>query len=77
MHYNNSMIFIRRLIWDNWNLGHIARHAVIPEEVEEVCHSNPLVLESYKERLLLIGSTLSGKMLAVVLDPEGEEYITR
>jgi hypothetical protein len=29
------MLFVRRLIWDTWNIAHIARHDVIPEEVEE------------------------------------------
>jgi hypothetical protein len=31
------MIHIRRLIWDDWNIAHIARHEVSPDEVEEVC----------------------------------------
>jgi hypothetical protein len=37
------MIFIRRLIWDAWNVAHIARHAVVPEEVEQVCHGDFIV----------------------------------
>jgi len=32
-----AVIFMRRLVWDVWNVGHIARHRVDPEEVEEVC----------------------------------------
>jgi len=31
------MLFIRALLWDDWNEEHIARHGVEREEVEEVC----------------------------------------
>ena len=65
------MLFVRRLIWDIWNVAHMALHRVNPEEVEEICHGAPLVQQSYKERLVLIGPTLSGRMLAAVLAPEG------
>jgi len=37
------MIAIRRLRWDAWNIAHIARHAVAPEEVEQVCHGNFII----------------------------------
>ena len=36
--YSKPMIVIRRLVWDTWNIVHIARHDVVPDEVEEVCH---------------------------------------
>lgn len=65
------MLTVRRLIWDPWNVAHIARHAVAPEEVEEVCHGDPLVQRGYQGRVALIGPTSSGRLLAVVLDPEG------
>lgn len=66
------MLFIRRLIWDSWNVDHIARHKVAPEEVEEICHGSPVVQQGSKGRSLVFGSTKSGKMLTVVLDPEDE-----
>ena len=65
------MLFIRRLTWGAWNVAHIARHQVSPEEVEEVCHGAPLVQQGYKRRIVLIGPTLSGRMLTAVLAPEG------
>lgn len=65
------MLFVRRLSWDASNEAHIARHRVTPEEVEEVCHGDPLVRQGYKGRLVLIGPTGSRRMLAVVLEPEG------
>ena len=61
------MIFIRRLVWDSWNVAHIARHEVVLDEVEEVCHGQYVVLQTYNDRLLLIGSTLTGRMLTVIL----------
>lgn len=65
------MVYIRHLIWDPWNVAHIACHQVSPEEGEEVCHGSPLVQQGYQRRIVLIGPTLAGRMLAVVLDPEG------
>jgi hypothetical protein len=46
------MLTIRRLIWDAWNVAHIARHHVIPEEVEEVCHGQPVTSQTSKGRLM-------------------------
>lgn len=73
MCYNTlAMTLVRRLIWDNWNVNHIARHQVTPEEVEEVCHGDHIVREAKKGKLLLIGPTPAGQMLAVVLGAEGD-----
>ena len=67
------MLLIRRLIWDKWNVAHIAHHDVIPDEVEEVCHGEYIVREGYKRRVMLIGPTKTERILAVVLDPEEEK----
>ncbi len=64
------MLVIRRLVWDPWNVAHIARHGVTPEEVEEVCHGEPVVQVGKKGRSLVFGPTLSSRMLTVVLDSE-------
>jgi uncharacterized protein len=66
------MVYIRRLIWDTWNIAHIARHEVRPEEVEEVCHGPAVARQTYAGRTLIIGPTRAQRMLAVVLDPEAE-----
>ena len=63
------MLLVRRLIWDSWNIAHIARHDVIPEEVEEVCHGQPVTSQTYKGRLRVAGPTRSGRMLTVILAP--------
>lgn len=41
------MVDIKGLIWDDWNRGHISRHAVSPEAVEEVCNGKHIIVESY------------------------------
>ena len=66
------MIVVRKLIWDVWNISHIARHHVTPDEVEAICHRDPLILRGQqKNRLVLIGSTEEERMLAVILESEG------
>lgn len=67
------MIVVRRLIWDDWNVPHIARHDVSPREVIEVCHGDPVVQEGKKGRSLVFGPTQAGRMLTVVLDAEPEQ----
>ncbi len=67
------MVNIKKLVWDEWNIKHIARHDVIPEEVEQVAHGNVLVQQGKKGRMALVGSTDSGRILRVILDPEGKD----
>jgi len=66
---NLKHVYIERLVWDDWNRDHIAKHGVSPEEAEEVVAVDPLVRASYKGRLLFLGPTLAGRMLAVVIGP--------
>jgi len=66
------MIVIRRLIWNDWNIDHIARHKVTPDEVEEVCHGDTIQWETYAGRLMIIGMTIADRCLAVVLAPRGK-----
>ena len=67
------MLVVQRLVWDEWNTAHIARHDVFPDEVEEVCHNDPIVSETYNDRLRVIGLTGSGEILTVILAPEDED----
>lgn len=69
------MIFVNRLIWDEWNVAHIARHNVIPQEVEEVCHNEPIEREGEKGRIQLIGLTRNNRTLSIILDPEPEPSV--
>jgi uncharacterized DUF497 family protein len=56
--------------WDSRNIRHIARHGVIPAEVEEALRTEPLVVQfqnhAVEERVLCLGRTGKGKLLAVV-----------
>jgi uncharacterized DUF497 family protein len=67
------MISIRRLVWDPGNVAHIARHGVVPTEVEEVCHGDHVVRQGYEGRVILVGPTKAGRSLAIVLEPEPDE----
>jgi hypothetical protein len=42
------MLFIRRRIWDPWNIAHIVRHDVLHDELEEVGHATPVTSQTYK-----------------------------
>lgn len=66
------MLVVQRLVWDDWNIAHIARHDMVPDDVEEVCHSDPIVSETYSDRLRVVGLTGSGEILTVILAPEGD-----
>ena len=66
------MIFIRKLIWDTWNINHIAKHHVLPDEVEEICHGSPVILQGQqKKRLVLIGPTEEERVLTIILESNG------
>lgn len=71
-------VVIKKLIWDEWNVKHIARHKVSPEEVEEVCRGIYIAYESYDGRFEIIGATKQKRILLIVLDPEpinGKYYV--
>jgi uncharacterized DUF497 family protein len=58
---------IERLVWDDWNLDHIAKHDVLPQEAEDVIAGEPTVDETYKQRMQLIGPSAAGRMLSIVI----------
>lgn len=60
------------LVWDDWNLQHIARHGVSQDEVEEIVHGEPLVDQTYASRLLLTGNSARGRALTAILRHLGE-----
>lgn len=71
-----SEIEIRGLRWDDWNRTHLARenHEVSEEEVREVLAGPCIMLisKTNPRRPLFIGPTQHGRMLVIVLDPEGD-----
>ena len=55
--------------WDKHNAGHIAKHKIRPEEVEQVLVNSPMPvteeIHNGEERFLDIGHTETGKVLWV------------
>lgn len=58
---------IEHLDWDDWNREHIAKHHVLPSEVEEMIATSVVVRETYKQRHQVLGPTLSGRILSVIV----------
>jgi uncharacterized DUF497 family protein len=55
------------LDWDDWNRAHITKHQVTPDEVEEVVAGDAIYFTTYKNRIIVIGPTATGRMLTVVI----------
>jgi uncharacterized DUF497 family protein len=68
-------IRINTLIWEDWNVAHLARHDVTPVEVEQICQGSHIVRQGKKGRLLVIGLTKQGRMITAALDPEEKEGV--
>ena len=61
------LLGIEFLAWDDWNLAHITKHEVSPEEVREVVFGTAVAFPTYKNRHKLVGPTGSGRVLSVVV----------
>ena len=64
---------INRLVWDDWNRDHIAKHGITPGEVEEAIGGDTSARATYKRRLLVLGPNLAGRLPAVVIGPVPDE----
>lgn len=60
-------MIIRKLVWDEWNIEHIARHNVEPEEVEQVCISKNLFERGRDGTYQVTGQTETGRYLTIIL----------
>lgn len=67
------MIKINRVIWEDWNINHIAKHKVTQAEVEEVLHNKFIVRPTYRDRLLLIGKTENGRLISTVVHEDDKD----
>jgi uncharacterized DUF497 family protein len=62
---------IGRLRWDNWNLAHIAAHAVEQDEAEAAVFGRHYAQRGREEnRYEIYGQTEEGRYLFVVVDQE-------
>lgn len=59
---------VREILWTERSEDHIAAHAVMPNEVEQVVNAHPrLVLVGREETEHVFGTTDAGRYLMVVL----------
>ena len=63
---------IKSCQWDDWNVDHIARHGVEPEEVEQVFRHRPFIQKGKRGRYLAYGQTDAGRYLTVVFEYLGQ-----
>jgi hypothetical protein len=49
-------IIITQLMWDDWNIDHIARHNVVPEEAElSLSDPQAIFLQAKQGRVMILG----------------------
>lgn len=65
-------MLIRKLIWDEWNIDHIARHNVRVEEVEQICKGSHLLNKWKNKMYRVIGQTANGRYLTIFLAPRAK-----
>lgn len=67
---NEIKIIITQLIWDDWNIDHIARHDVAPEEVE-LSFSDPdaIFLQAKQGRVMILGRA-NKRLITTVLNAQ-------
>lgn len=65
--------------WNEWNIDHLARHGIDPDEAEDVVRSarRPFPRRIGEDKLLAWGPGLGGRLLQVifVMDENGEAFI--
>jgi uncharacterized protein len=71
------MLTIEKLIWNAWNIEHIARHDLTPEEVQEIFQGFWIAKPTYGGRFVILGQTAAERGIAAVLEPQenGRYYV--
>ena len=62
-----TRIIVSKLIWDVWNIGHIKKHNVTQDEVEELA-KNMLVHQKVKQRRFAIIGRVGLRILTVIVN---------
>jgi hypothetical protein len=71
---------IQEFVWPDERVEHIAEHGITPEEVEQVCFGEPLVLRAKSEGenpvYYVLGETHHGRYLfcVIIQFPDGKGY---
>ena len=66
--------------WDEGNASELARHGIVPEEVEEVLDNHPAWTPNKRFRAgywRMTGRTNGGRRLTIAVEYEGHGYILR
>jgi len=66
------MFEIQELLWDEWNIAHIKRHDITQDEVEQACRGEYVYWETHTYRIMVVGETDAGRLIAIVLGDKGE-----
>jgi len=65
------VVFVKKLIWDEKNIAHIARHHVTPEDIKDVATGFHITKVAHKNRIIIVGKTQDGRILEIVLQLKG------
>jgi uncharacterized protein len=68
-------VVIKKLVWDEWNITHIARHGITPNEVEEICRTNSQTEVANKGRMRVTRLTKKRRIISTFLDPEPKDDV--
>lgn len=52
--------------WNDWNIEHIDKHGVTPQETEEACYNQPVSRKAKQRLYILYGQTDAGRYLFIV-----------
>lgn len=65
------------LVWDEWNIEHIKKHKVKVSEVEQAARNRIEEIQSYSNRVVILGRTNKGRFLtvAVSFEKQKEGYV--
>ncbi|MBU0694029.1 MAG: BrnT family toxin [Candidatus Omnitrophica bacterium] len=68
---------IKGFDWNRWNIEHIDRHSVTPQEVEEACYNQPISRKTKNGLYIVYGQTDAGRYLFIVVryNPQGIVYV--
>ena len=67
------MLKFKNIIWDSFNVNHIKKHKVTPDEVEEACSSKYVAFKTHNKRIVLVGKTKKSRSISVILAPKGKD----
>jgi len=61
------VVRIHEIDWNDAMVEHIARHGVLPEEVEDVVFGRPLIRRGKNRTYRFLGQTAGGRLLSVIV----------